>query len=823
MVKAAAAMSVKRAFSLSCHAGGKRAQGGGAGRPGGRGAMQVHSVDSPAGLLAALAAALPGDRIELAPGSYGATAIRGVAFDIPVTIASADPARRAVFDTALTVADSRGLRFEGVDAVAAAVVAFDHIPLLRVSRSEDIGFADMRVQGRIPGPGEGHPLGAAGVSAPPNTPIEGYRFGTGISVEDSARIVLDRLEITDLGTAIVLGRTVAATVSNGHFHHLRRDGIIFSDVRDLVIEHSLFHSFHHLVPPENPARADHPDHIQALIGRNPNGIDGLTIRGNVFLKGDGATTQTIFLKFDLDRPRAGEVAFAGIDIHDNLILNGHPHGIVAADSEAVRIHHNTLLPAGFDPVELNATSGRPGIVVNASAAVPDWADQPRDVEIRANVVVSPDGRAAALDRNADPVAHALRVEGNRVLGTDPAGAAFWQAAYPGLAGNPDPALALFRIGGAEGVRSLAPWLVETLADGLDLPFLPVAGGPGDDALVETRPFGGRLEGNGGADTLTGGPGADTLHGGPGDDLLVGGPGADLFAFRAEAGARERIADLDFAAGDWILLVTGFGRHAFDDATDPGNALVLAFDRSGATLRDRADLVELVAHGQVAARAAPGGTAILVDLDGDRRFDWALALDGIAGIGEVRATAGSLETARAGGPGDERIAGGPADELLVAGPGRDTLEGGAGADLFRVGAAAGRDGADAIADLDFAAGDRLELAGIGWAETAALAPEDGLWLEAGALSVVDAAGLRALAADPRVIAREHAGATDLLIDADGSGRFDWALRLEGVTGIAAARPEPLPEPFWGPPVPVPAAELRAPAIDPFLLELLAGYD
>ncbi|MEX2519265.1 MAG: right-handed parallel beta-helix repeat-containing protein [Paracoccaceae bacterium] len=102
----------------------------------------------------------------------------------------------------------------------------------------------------------------------------------------------------------------------------------------------------------------------------------------------------------------------------------------------------------------------------------------------------------------------------------------------------------------------------------------VQGGLGDDTIISWK----------GDDWFEGGGGNDLLHGGFGSDTLIGGDGADTFEIRAsdiDAGDHEVILDLDFAAGD-VLVLKHFSQWTFADPYYWGTT---------ATVRSMEDLIE----------------------------------------------------------------------------------------------------------------------------------------------------------------------------------------------------------------------------------------
>ena len=123
-----------------------------------------------------------------------------------------------------------------------------------------------------------------------------------------------------------------------------------------------------------------------------------------------------------------------------------------------------------------------------------------------------------------------------------------------------------------------------------------------------------LAGGGGADALSGFGGDDRLIGGAGGDTLSGGMGADTFVFSgADLGARvetDRILDLVFADGDVVDL----------SAIDANSILGGNQDFVWVTKFSKA-------AGQALMTYANGVTTIALDVNGDGKADFKIAITG----------------------------------------------------------------------------------------------------------------------------------------------------------------------------------------------------
>ena len=129
-----------------------------------------------------------------------------------------------------------------------------------------------------------------------------------------------------------------------------------------------------------------------------------------------------------------------------------------------------------------------------------------------------------------------------------------------------------------------------------------------------------LDGKAGVDTIKGGDGNDVIFGGTGNDLLYGQAGYDIFAVRQESVGlvtleTDRIFDLNIAGGDRVDLsaidanANVMGNQAFTFAT-----VLTTF--SGAA-----------GEATLTYDAATNSTYLRLDVNGDKKADYALRMDG----------------------------------------------------------------------------------------------------------------------------------------------------------------------------------------------------
>ena len=129
-----------------------------------------------------------------------------------------------------------------------------------------------------------------------------------------------------------------------------------------------------------------------------------------------------------------------------------------------------------------------------------------------------------------------------------------------------------------------------------------------------------LDGRGGVDTIRGGDGNDVIIGGLGNDLLYGQNGFDVFTVRQESISlvtleTDRIFDLNIAGGDRVDL------SAIDaDSTTAGNQ-AFQFATVLSTFSGVAGEATLTYD------AATASTYLRLDVNGDKKADYSLRIDG----------------------------------------------------------------------------------------------------------------------------------------------------------------------------------------------------
>lgn len=332
-------------------------------------AAALDRVSGPAALMAALDAATGGETIRLVGGDYGElelaprTRVR-ITFDRPVTIISDNPADPAVFQ-GLDLREATNITFDSlVFEYASSAGAPLYTKPFQLSAVRAITIRNCLFEGD----------NAHGVS----DLADGFATGFGLSVRGGTDIVIENNEIRGFFRGLVTGGVDGLTVRGNNIHDLRMDGMNFSSVRQVVIEDNYIHDFRRSRDPK-----DHADMIQFWTNGTKQPSTDIVIRNNVLMAGLGNFTQSIFMRNDLvDRGLAGsEMFYQRVTIEDNVIVNGHLHGITLGEAVDVVIRRNTLLrtPAAAKGENLVKEVRIPRIRV---------ADAARDVIITDNIVAA---------------------------------------------------------------------------------------------------------------------------------------------------------------------------------------------------------------------------------------------------------------------------------------------------------------------------------------------------------------------------------------------------------------------------------------------------
>ncbi|MEW5685522.1 MAG: right-handed parallel beta-helix repeat-containing protein [Pseudomonadota bacterium] len=324
--------------------------------------MTTISVDSSAGLLAALKSAQGGETILLAPGVYTDLKWKiSPKFDVAVTITSADPSNMAVIND-FRISGGGGLHFSQLEFSTldnSALVANDgSYWAYKFYNSNDISFDRVKVHGSLDG--------NAGNDV------------SGISLAGTSNISITNSEFQQLERAIAFGGGSSnIKIVGNSFHDLRSDGMNFVEVRNVEIRNNILRDF---VPKEG----DHPDAIQFWTTHAKTPSTDILIASNVILKGAGDHVQGIFL-----RDQQGTLPYERVTITDNLLVGTGYNGIRITGVKDLTVTNNDLVTFDGGLKTFMLVRSADGAVATGNSAAYVAFEQSANVENRGNKSASP--------------------------------------------------------------------------------------------------------------------------------------------------------------------------------------------------------------------------------------------------------------------------------------------------------------------------------------------------------------------------------------------------------------------------------------------------
>jgi hypothetical protein len=285
------------------------------------------AVDRPAEFADALAVAKGGDIIQLGGGEPYELVIKSREFEPAITITS-DAVGEPATAARISLFDSRGVKVTKTNIRPKAGTNRDKAQVLHIVRSRDVTISENT---------------AIGSASEYLTPANKDRaVGENFSlIRWSDGVTLEKNVISGFLHGIGVLETTNLRIIGNEITKLQGDGIRMGGVRGLEISDNRIHGFL-----GSDQSVNHSDMIQ-LWSTNADIISGnIKIARNRLLSGDGPATQSIFMRNEQadQNPSAKGRYYSNISIIDNLIHNGHLHGITVGETNGVTIRNNTLLP-----------------------------------------------------------------------------------------------------------------------------------------------------------------------------------------------------------------------------------------------------------------------------------------------------------------------------------------------------------------------------------------------------------------------------------------------------------------------------------------------
>jgi hypothetical protein len=291
-------------------------------------AASVMDIADPDALAIALTEAAPGSVLRLAPGHYGELRLYrgGGAPGAPLRLVAANPGRPPRFER-VDLREVAHLELRGLHLVYSFTVGDESwLRPFSVTESRDIAFRGCLFQGDR----------ARGVSAVDDG--FGWAFGLGITAVQG--LVIDDCTIRGFLRGLIASGSRDLMIVGNDLYGLRSDGMNFAEVQDVHILGNYVHDFDRAIDSD-----DHPDMIQFWTNGTDAPSTDIVIRGNLLYSGQGAWTQSIFMRNEeVDLGRAGRSMFyRNILIEENVIANAHLHGITVGETDGLVIRRNTVL------------------------------------------------------------------------------------------------------------------------------------------------------------------------------------------------------------------------------------------------------------------------------------------------------------------------------------------------------------------------------------------------------------------------------------------------------------------------------------------------
>lgn len=308
-------------------------------------------ISDAAALSAALQNARGGETYLLTPGNYGTLKL-GKVFSSPVVIRSVDPRKPACFNR-MEIEETSNLHLDGI--------YFDysfkrgepeHIAYFAIQNSSKV-----RISNSVFGGDQARDTG---------TLADGDATGLGLLVLYTTDVDIENTEFRNWWKGIMTINSKDIRVIDSHIHSIRSDGLVFDNVDDIWVARNYIHDFGN-----KSGSQDHRDMIQ-IQRANKSGSNNITIRDNVFDMGSGGFTQTIWAGGDGQDLGNRQMRHQNILIENNIIYNGHIHGISIHGSDNISVRKNTLIhvPGGHSVPTINISSDSTSVVIEQNATAP---------------------------------------------------------------------------------------------------------------------------------------------------------------------------------------------------------------------------------------------------------------------------------------------------------------------------------------------------------------------------------------------------------------------------------------------------------------------
>jgi hypothetical protein len=226
-----------------------------------------------------------------------------------------------------------------------------------ISRSDHIALIDNKMTGT-----------ANGFMSETGTAIRGDSAGL---IRNSQDITISNNTISNYNHGLGFLEIKGLQYTGNEISKMQGDGFRGGGLQDVKIAGNHFHDFY-----GSTQSLNHSDMIQ-IWGTNALTLtQNISITGNILDAGEGAATQTIFIRNEEFGQGTALINghFKNINVSDNVVHNGAVNGIVVSDTKGVVVDSNTVLWNQHATTQTTATSAEggssaPRIIVNNSIGI----------------------------------------------------------------------------------------------------------------------------------------------------------------------------------------------------------------------------------------------------------------------------------------------------------------------------------------------------------------------------------------------------------------------------------------------------------------------
>lgn len=324
-----------------------------------------YKISSQEELDAALKSATAGDDIILhkIDDSYSFV-INGRDFSGDgLSITSADPSNPAIVDT-IYLLDSSNIHFSQIEVNSYSYESgrADWLTDVYVTRCSDVSITDSLLHGDATGP----------LLTTTDEPAESLGL-----VRDSSGFVFSGNTVSNYNSGFAALETTGLEITNNDISALQGDAIRMGGVQNVTITNNVIHDLL-----GSDVSINHLDMIQIWSTNTKLVTQNVTISDNILDASNGVASQSIFIrneKIDGQETPDPEFYYSNITIENNVIYNGHLHGITVGPTNGVYVSDNTLI-SNLQAKTIDQNN--PGTHYDPAINISKWST---DVTIESNI------------------------------------------------------------------------------------------------------------------------------------------------------------------------------------------------------------------------------------------------------------------------------------------------------------------------------------------------------------------------------------------------------------------------------------------------------